>query len=215
MELKKVGGDVAPLSPLVPALDPHEALSRYIAEYAESLLPGLRVYVVRYGLCRPAEAQEMALEVLSELVVTALRIGDRFDPSRQPRAWLLRIGVNVIMKRRTVQARIYGHEQVSSDMGGDGDQASDGDFFDHVASTLTPDPGAQLAAGEQAQRLLSLVAEEDREIIILAALHGFKGPELARHFGITATNARARLYRAFRRLRQNLERANKEEAGNG
>lgn len=197
-----------------PHADPATLLARYIEGDVDALLRGLRLYVVRFGLCPADRAGETALEVLDDLVVIAMSIADRFDPTRQPHAWLLRIGINAIRKRRTSQARRYGHERIASDIRIGDDGGDDGMFFDHVASTLTPEPGNQVASDEQVQQILGLLSEADRQVIVLAKLVGFKGPDLARRLSITPTNARARLHRALGRLREQLLERTKGEDGN-
>lgn len=195
--------------------EPATILARYIEADVDALLRSLRLYVVRFGVCPASEAQDTALEVLDDLVVIAMSIADRFDPTRQPHAWLLRIGLNAIKKRRTAQAKRYGHERIASDIregGGDGEEA--GNFFDRMASTLAPEPSDQVASDEELRRMLSLVSDADRQIILLAKVAGFKGPDLARRLGITPTNARARLHRALTRLEQRLLEREKGEDSN-
>ncbi len=194
--------------------DPGTVLARYIETDVGALLRGLRLYVVRFGLCPADQARETALEVLDDLVVIAMSIADRFDPTRQPHAWLLRIGINAIKKRRAAQAKRYGHERIASDIRTGDAGEDDGMFFDRVASTLAPEPGKQVASDEQVQQMLGLISEADRQVIVLAKLVGFTGPELARHLGITPANARARLHRALGRLREQLLERTKGEDGN-
>lgn len=197
-----------------PHADLATLLARYIEGDVDALLRGLRLYVVRFGLCPADQARETALEVLDDLVVIAMSIADRFDPTRQPHAWLLRIGINAIKKRRAAQAKRFGHERVASDIRTGDEGEDDGMFFDQIAGTLAPEPANQVASAEQVQQILGLLSEADRQVIVLAKLVGFKGPDLARRLGITPTNARARLHRALGRLREQLLERTKGEDGN-
>ena len=62
----------------------------YIADNAPSLLGIIRSYVMRMGLASGEDVAAVALEVLQQVVLEALDHADRFDPTGQPMAWLLK-----------------------------------------------------------------------------------------------------------------------------
>jgi len=77
-------------------------LLAFLTEHTATLLGSFRSYVQRMGLAQGQAIPAVALDVLQEAAVEALAHVDRFDPERQPMAWLLGIGMNVI--RRKVEA---------------------------------------------------------------------------------------------------------------
>ena len=62
---------------------------------------------------------------------------------------------------------------------------------------MTPSGGAVMAA-------LGMLAESDREVLLLAAWEQLEPAEIATVLGITKTAARSRLHRARARLRDQL-----------
>lgn len=75
-------------------------LLAFLTEHTATLLGSFRSYVQRMGLAQGQAIPTVALDVLQEVAVEALAHVDRFDPERQPMAWLLGIGMNVIRRKR-------------------------------------------------------------------------------------------------------------------
>lgn len=186
-------------------------LRQFIEEEAESLLSTLRYYVQRARLAKGESVKEVALELLNEVVVEALEHADRFNPSRQPRAWLLGIAANLIKQKQAGIAKRTQREVFVRDLlDTNQDTLSDGELFDRIAS-LTIGPPQDLESNEQAAKILALVSEGDGKVLRLAVLQELNGEELAKELGITPGAARVRLHRALNRLRD----AWQKQAGGG
>src|SRR5437868_4252814 len=82
-----------------PALE-ETAIYQFIAQEAASLLPTLRQYVQKFGLAKGyTQVADTAEDVLQDVIVEALKEPERLAGIRIPRAWLLRVAVNVIRQR--------------------------------------------------------------------------------------------------------------------
>lgn len=189
-------------SSLLPRLKSAEALQDVLEREAPGLVRTLRFYVWRAGIATGPAAQEVALEVLSEVVAEALEHADRFDASRQPRAWLLGIATNLIKRRQVARATSSRREPAMGDLYADAHaDAHDGELFDRLAALVSPGPEEAVEANEQAAQLLALVSPEDRRVLQLAILYDLDGEQLAQALGITPVAARVRRHRAMNRLR--------------
>ena len=166
----------------------------------DALIGTLRAYVYRGKLASGAQIDEVAREVLSEVVVEALRAVDRFDPRRSARAWLLGIGANVIKRHKERAARLN-RELPMSGLSTNEERAADEWIFDHVAQLRHTDVTAATDDDDAVRRLLEPLSEEDRTVVHLAILHDMNGVEIARVLGIQPGAARQRLHRALGRLR--------------
>ncbi len=82
-----------------------QQLIMFLTENTAPLLGTLRSYVQRMGLARGDDVPTIALEVLQEAVVEALKHADRFIPTGQPMAWLLGISVNVSKRKKAELAQ--------------------------------------------------------------------------------------------------------------
>lgn len=176
-------------------------LHQFIEDEAENLLGTLRLYVQRAKLAKGESVKEVALELLSEVVVEALEHADRFNRSRQPMAWLLGIAANLIKQKQAEIAKRAQREVFVRDLlDTNQNTLSDGELFDRIAS-LTIGPPQDLESNEQAAKILALVSEEDQKVLRLSVLRDLNGEELAKELGITPGAARVRLHRALNRLR--------------
>ncbi|MBE3567590.1 MAG: sigma-70 family RNA polymerase sigma factor [Thermogemmatispora sp.] len=182
-------------------------LERALIEHSELLLQNLQFYVVRLGAAPEREAHAIALEVLQEVAVEALAHAARFEPGRQPLAWLLGIGLNVIRRQKAERARRNQRElspaRLASALAVD-QSPSELEAFDHLQAT-SAGPEEEVEAEQGAAALLALVGEEDRELLRLAVIEGCERELLARHLGISPVAARVRLHRALQRLRRALQ----------
>jgi len=188
----------------VPSTDP---LRQFLEREGErnALLNTLRMYVARARLATGDAVPGEALELLNRVVVEALAHEDRFDPVRQPRAWLLSIAANIIKREqvdRAKQARrepsivsIYKKTDVA------GETLSEGDMFDRIAVLADAGLEQDLDANEEAKALLALVSEDDQQILRLAILHDLDGTAIGNALNISPGAARVRLSRALNRLR--------------
>ena len=74
-------------------------------------------------------------------------------------------------------------------------------------SSIEPDPEQSTAQARLAQSLdaaLQTLAPDDRALVLLADVNGWRGPEIAEAMEMTAGQVRTRLSRARRRLRDEL-----------
>jgi RNA polymerase sigma factor (sigma-70 family) len=187
---------------LLPGLKGIQALQDALEREAPGLLRTLRVYVWRAGIATGPTLEEVAQEVLSEVVAEALEHADRFDAARQPRAWLLGIASNLIKRRQVARAVNSRREPVMGDLYADAHaDERDGELFDRLSALVSPGPEEAVEANEQAARLLALVSPGDRRVLQLAILSDLDGEKLARALGTTPVAARVRRHRAMNRLR--------------
>ncbi|HLQ28736.1 MAG TPA: sigma-70 family RNA polymerase sigma factor [Ktedonobacteraceae bacterium] len=174
----------------------------FLTDNVAALLGILRSYVKRMGLARGEEVAAAAVEVLQEVVVEALDHADRFNPTRQPMAWLLGIATNIIKRKKAEIARRSRRELFIGELStGQQEPLSEDELFDQITSCTFAGPEQDIEANEQAVMILSLVSPEDRQLLLLAFLYGFEREALAEKLGITPVAARVRLHRALSRLR--------------
>ncbi|GHO78127.1 hypothetical protein KSD_58980 [Ktedonobacter sp. SOSP1-85] len=177
-------------------------LRDYLQENTASLLGTLRGYVLRMGLAVGAEVQEVALEIFQECVAEALASAERFDLQAPPRAWLLGIAVNIMKRRKVVQAKRFQREELLSNLARRHPNLPDENaVLDYLMPSVTTDPSQIVEADEQAAALLALVSPEDQHILRLAVLEGHQHTSLAQELGTTPGAARVRLHRTLSRLR--------------
>jgi RNA polymerase sigma-70 factor (ECF subfamily) len=123
-----------------------------------------------------------AEDIAQEAVLAAVRNIDEFDRRRPFRPWLHRIVVN----RSLDWLRNRRHEVGASELP------------IAVAPELSL-PGAAMTA-------LARLEPEQRALIVMRHLHGYRAAELARMLGIPAATVRTRLARALNRLEALLEK---------
>jgi len=174
----------------------------FLTDNVAALLGILRSYVKRMGLARGEEVAAAAVEVLQEVVVEALDHADRFNPTRQPMAWLLGIATNIIKRKKAEIARRSRRELFIGELStAQQEPLSEDELFDQITSCASTAPDQDIEANEQAVMMLSLVSPEDRQLLLLAFLYGFEREAMAEKLGITPVAARVRLHRALNRLR--------------
>ncbi|MBX3061606.1 MAG: hypothetical protein KF726_01445 [Anaerolineae bacterium] len=124
-----------------------ERLRAFLAAESTPLLHILRSYVVRMGVdgarAADTDVDTAAAELLNEVTVEALTHADRFDPARQPRAWLLGIAANLLRRQRAENGNRQRRELLALDLAND-EYASDEEVFDQLA-------GISAAMGDPAE----------------------------------------------------------------
>lgn len=186
-------------------------LMLFLTEHTAQLLGTLRIYVQRMGLAQGRAVPNVALEVLQEVTVEALASLERFDPERQPMAWLLGIAMNIIKRKKVAYAKQLQREVSFGRLAMMLPEAQDEDqLFELIAPFALEDPEQNIEANEQAGLILSLVSPEDQRVLRLAVLHDFEREALARALGTSAVAARVRLHRALNRLRVAWQEQQKE-----
>lgn len=182
-------------------MDGRTRLNSYIEAEHDTLLRSVELYVLRGGLASGNEVKPMAMDILNEVVVDALKNADRYDPKRQPRPWLMGMVVIVIKRRQSERSKNHRREPLIRDLY-DHDEMSDEEIFDLFAQLADVPASHQLDSQEAVESLLMRVSEVDQYILRLAIIHGLKGEMLAQELGISDSAARVRLHRALQRLRQ-------------
>ena len=175
-------------------------LRQFIEDEAHVLTRTLGFYLRHAGLSMSAS------ELLNEVVAEALEHEDRFNPSRQPRAWLLGIAANLIRREQAELARLDRREPLARDLY-PGDEPSDDEVFDWLAVFDGAETLAELEGNETVKALLAGVSADDASVLRLAILSGLDGDALARELGTTPGAARVRLHRALNRLRRTVTQA--------
>lgn len=176
-----------------------------IEQEAETLQNTLRHYVLRAGLATNCDLDMIAGEILSEVVVEALRHADRLDRQRDPVPWLLGIAANLIRRRCAALRKRDRREPLISDLCARSEQWSESDLFDRISRLSVRDPATDLESREEMEYLLSLVSNKDRAVLKLAILNGLSGDALASALDTSPGAARVRLHRAIQRLRAALQ----------
>jgi RNA polymerase sigma-70 factor (ECF subfamily) len=172
-------------------------LKGFMETESGALLDSLRLYLSRAGLA----ADHTPHELLNEVVIEALKHAHRFDPNRQPMAWLLGIAANLIKRKQAELTKRNRREPLARDLFPDAeDFMSDDEIFEQITK-LAASPSQELEASEQVTLLLAGLPETDQEVLRLAIIHELDGEALAQVLGITPGAARVRLHRAMNRLR--------------
>jgi RNA polymerase sigma-70 factor (ECF subfamily) len=170
------------------------------------------MYVAHAHLASGDAVAGEALEVLNRVVIEVLEHADRFDPTRQPSAWLLGIAANIIKREQDERAKRARREPsigviCSNRTDATGEIVSEDEMFDRLAVLAKVGPEHDLCANEEARALLALVSrEDDRQVLRLAVLHDLDGTALGKALGISSGAARVRLHRAINRLRDAYHR---------
>ena len=204
MEAKKGERQEQPASVPIstPVSQARRLLLAFLADQTAPLLGTFRSYVQRMDLARGQAVQAVALDVLQEVAVEALEHVERFDTERQPMAWLLGIGMNIIRRKKAEMARrsrrevTFGHLALLLP-----EIQGEDELLDTIAPFMLADPEQDIEANEQASLMLALVAPDDQRVLRLAILADFERDALARELGISPIAARVRLHRALNRLR--------------
>lgn len=175
-------------------------LRRYIEAETETLQGILAVYLHRAWAMSQEEAQELAEEVLAEVVTIALAKATEFDPRRNPRAWLLGIGSRVVLRRRDAlftQRR----REAGPPPGAPTESSLDDQLFDRLAALSSPDVALTVEQADAVDRLLAPLTPDARQVVRLGIIAGLQGEALALVLQCKPGTARVRLFRAVRQLR--------------
>lgn len=192
---------------------PKSRLRQFIAGDSESLLGTLRHYLFRAGLSGRGQSLEAAArELLQEVVVQALQHESRFQPTREPRAWLLGIAANLIKRRQREMFLREKREPLVRDLHASIEGSlSDDELFDWMLSLTEQRPSEVLIQDGEVETLLAQVGPDDARILRLAILNGLDGDRLSQALGISPGAARVRLHRALNRLRVAVRREESHE----
>jgi RNA polymerase sigma factor (sigma-70 family) len=189
-------------------VESHEASVLYhyleIPENVKALLDTLMVLIPRSGLIQGdrAAVQEMANELLGEVVKEVLTHSDRYDPSRsQPGTWLNQNALIILKRKRAEFHKRRMREPSFSYLQRNQEVSDENEFFDQFADPASVDPEQNVEANEQFESLLSRTSEGNRELLRLYIVDDFDSARLALKLGITAEAVRQRISRALKQLR--------------
>lgn len=129
---------------------------------------------------------EDADEVLQEVFIKAFRQGEHFYTVENPRAWLFQVARNALVDRLRVS---HDHVPLPDDL-----------VVEQEKSLLPVDNLSQCIP-----RVLSELAEADRQAIVYCDIDGKAQQELADLLGISLSGAKSRLQRARQRLKIQME----------
>lgn len=181
---------------------PDSKLIQFISDQSEVLQGTLRFYVISAGLAERTNAEQIASELLNEVVVEALEDQHKFDPARSPMAWLLGIAANLIKRKQVTSARRNRREPLMRDLLPSLESNfSDGELSDWLSAVSTAGQLDDVDSDDAIATLLRGLSEADRTILRLAVLHDMDGNALAEALGVGPGAARMRLHRAIIRLR--------------
>jgi RNA polymerase sigma factor (sigma-70 family) len=169
------------------------------------LLGIIETYLRRYSVTHAwQETREAALDVYTELFYEAMRALQKFDASRPPRAWLLGIAQNLVLRKKVERAKEWKRAAQNIEAKPElGDDETDAEAFDRLAAASRHYHELQspLEKQQTLDEILSGVGEDDREIIWLSIVCGLQSEVVGQKLGINAAAARKRLQRALERLR--------------
>ena len=188
-----------------------ERLYEAIEGCLDQLKIGVQVLVARSGTAEGSEAiNDVADEILAMTLETVFQIADRYDSSLNVYSWLLTIASNKLKDYRKKIAREYRHADLIGNMPSPPSQ--DQSKSEHAWNELDEDKKLERMLAQKADHsvledqlfgledLLSLVNENDRNILHLAYVSEMSGQELADVLNITEAAALMRLSRARSRL---------------
>lgn len=189
-------------------------LRQCLESEADGLLRTIRIYVMKGRLAATdIEIESVALEVLSQTTIEALKLSSRFNPALSARPWLQGIAAKVVQRMRRERLRLRQEIPASAWRPPDDvDEEGDDDLFERIEGFLTASPEDSVLASEGAEALLALVSSEDRQVLELAIIEDLNSAQLGQRLGITSGAARVRLLRARTRLH---EAYRQKEARNG
>lgn len=159
-------------------------------ELAAGHEPALHELLRRYerslaGFLYRHRAGEDVDDLFQETWLRIVRNAHRFDPGKRFTTWMYRIALNLCRDR----ARRRGSEHA----------------LPLVAEPTTNGPERRVAAGLDARRLLAMLPEAQREVLILRHYHDMSEEETAAIVGIPVGTVKSRLHLALKRLHGILE----------
>lgn len=196
--------------------------THFVENEADPFMAILRAYVRKANLVsdNDDELQNVALEVLNEVYIEALKTVTHFDPTRSLKAWLLGIAQNLVRRKREELIKRHQREITISELEHEGKQHNpdeNEDPLEQIAALLKTKlevrPESQVEDMEQAEYLLSLVSEPYRKVLRLVYLEDKDGEALAEALGCSYDAALVRLHRARKQLRIAFEKQRGESNG--
>lgn len=181
----QLAGWAAPAS-VARTLDTSQTITALVAEYSTAL------YRVAFSVTRNAAEAEDAVQ---EAFLRVLRHESRLAEIRDYRVWLVRIVWNIVLDRKR-----RAKTRPESD-----------DIADHARTLPSGERTADQHAisSQEHGRILALIdhlPKNEREAILLSAVHELTTAEIAEVLGTTESSVRSRIFRARRELAKLLEK---------
>jgi RNA polymerase sigma factor (sigma-70 family) len=190
-------------------------LNQFLGEEAAHLMGILRSYVFKYELTdKKEEIQEIALELLHEIYIEAAKSHKRFDPTHPPRAWLLGIARNLVMRKRTAMIERKYHEDLMCDLVQQRqEQEGDEDHLERLFTKTGPRLEQQVEANDTIEYYLSRVSKEYQYVLHLWYMEDLSAEEIAERLGCNRNSTLVRLHRARKQLRAAITNEKGERNG--
>lgn len=175
-------------------------LNSFLHEHAAALKNILAAYVLRAGLATGSDVQLVVEEIFQDTVLQVMDIGEHFLAAQQPRAWFIRVALNIIQRRRTNLAKRHRFEVLVSDLASETGIPEE-NLLEQLAVSVLTGPEQAVETQEQVREMLALVSPADAHLLNLMVLHECDANTVGRSLGITPEAVRVRLHRALHRLR--------------
>lgn len=137
----------------------------------------------------PADVEELTQDIFIALLKTA----PIFDGTKRLKPWLYGIAVNKAAGfKRTgwLHKMLLGRHQLETEA---------------LTPTQVNSPGKQVEIRRDLARAFEMLSREQHEVMILHAVEGFDGEEIAQILGIKVNTVWTRLHRARKTLSENLK----------
>ncbi len=161
-----------------------------------------RVFAVAGGILKNREDIE---DVAQQVFVKAYFSLKRFDQRAAFSTWIYKITVNEcwdLLRKRKVRPLVY-----ETDL--NEDQARQ--FrASALSESQAPDVSDQMASRQQVNRLLAILDERDRAMLVLKEVQGFSVDEIGEILGLNGNTVKVRLFRARRRIAEYLKSEDQE-----
>ena len=173
-------------------------------ENVYALLNTLSVFIRQMGLAQGQKINEMAHDLLGEVVTEALKHSERYDPNQsKPGTWLNGIARNVVRhKRDKIVTRTNRIKELSfAELQQVQEGLPDNELLERFTDTFMEGPEKSVESDDQFETLLSSLSEDDRHLLRLYIHRDFDARLIASELGITYEAARQRISRTIKQLR--------------
>ena len=142
-------------------------------------------YAVVYNYVRyRMGGDEAAKDVVSEAFLKAARAFDKFDPARSKfSTWVISIASNCMRDH-------WRRSRLSVGL----DEVPDGLF-------AQPDTVDDLADRDMVDRLMSVLTEEERDLVLMKYREGYRNVDIAAELGMNPSTVSTRLFNALEKMR--------------
>jgi len=169
----------------------NEKIEYYLSRMADgdndalgSLYELIKTDVYAYALSR-LKSKEDAEDVMHDTFVRIYRYASRYIPSGRPMAWIITIAMNIAKRHRQIKMR---HITLDENIGNS--EMTEASFENDTAKS------------DFVRMLLSHLSDEEREIVVLHAVSGFKHREIADMMGLSLGTVLSKYNRAIKKLRE-------------